>query len=82
MQHVRIATYGINKGTLQELAETAKSGILPKSCRSPASSATAWPTWVTGRPYRSACGRPGTRQRPRLRWRQRGSARTWPTALS
>ena len=30
MQHVRIATYGINKGTFQELAETAKSGMLPK----------------------------------------------------
>jgi hypothetical protein len=30
MQHVRIATYGINKGTFQELADTAKSGMLPK----------------------------------------------------
>jgi hypothetical protein len=30
MQHVRLATYGINKGTFQELAETAKSGMLPK----------------------------------------------------
>ena len=30
MQHLRIATYGINKGTFQELAETAKSGMLPK----------------------------------------------------
>jgi hypothetical protein len=30
MQHVRIATYGINKGTFQELAETAKSGMLPQ----------------------------------------------------
>jgi len=30
MQHVRLATYGINKGTFQELAETAKSGMLPR----------------------------------------------------
>ncbi len=30
MQHLRIATYEINKGTFQELAETAKSGMLPK----------------------------------------------------
>jgi hypothetical protein len=30
MQHVRIATYGINRGTFQELADTAKSGMLPK----------------------------------------------------
>lgn len=30
MQHVRIATYGINKGTFQEIAETAKSGMLRK----------------------------------------------------
>jgi hypothetical protein len=30
MQHVRIATYGITNGTFQELAETAKSGMLPK----------------------------------------------------
>jgi hypothetical protein len=59
MQHVRIATYGINKGTFQELAETAKSGMLPRSCRSPASSATAWPTWVTGRPIDQRVGDPG-----------------------
>jgi hypothetical protein len=30
MQHVRLATYGLNKGTFQELADTAKSGMLPK----------------------------------------------------
>jgi hypothetical protein len=30
MQSVRIATYGINKGTFQELADTAKTGMLPK----------------------------------------------------
>jgi hypothetical protein len=30
MQHLRIATYGINKGTFQEIADTAKTGMLPK----------------------------------------------------
>ena len=30
MQHVRIATYGINKGTFQEVADTARTGMLPK----------------------------------------------------
>ena len=30
MQHMRLATYGINKGTFQELAETARTGMLPK----------------------------------------------------
>ena len=30
MQHVRIATYGINEGTFQELAEIAESGMLPR----------------------------------------------------
>jgi hypothetical protein len=30
MQHMRIATYSINKGTFEELAEVAKSGMLPK----------------------------------------------------
>jgi heme-degrading monooxygenase HmoA len=30
MQHVRVATYGINKGTFQEVADTAKTGMLPK----------------------------------------------------
>ena len=30
MQHVRIATYGINKGTFQEIADSAKSGMLRK----------------------------------------------------
>jgi hypothetical protein len=30
MQHLRLATYAINKGTFQEIAETAKSGMLPK----------------------------------------------------
>jgi hypothetical protein len=35
MQHVRIATYGINKGTFQELADTAKTGMLPKFQQQP-----------------------------------------------
>ena len=30
MQHARLATYGINKGSFQEIAETAKTGMLPK----------------------------------------------------
>jgi Antibiotic biosynthesis monooxygenase len=30
MRHIRIATYGINKGTFQEVAESAKTGMLPK----------------------------------------------------
>lgn len=30
MQHVRIASYGISKGTFQEIAETSKRGMLPK----------------------------------------------------
>jgi heme-degrading monooxygenase HmoA len=30
MQHLRMATYGINKGTFQEVAESAKTGMLPK----------------------------------------------------
>ena len=30
MQHLRIATYGINKGTFQEVADTARTGMLPK----------------------------------------------------
>lgn len=30
MEHIRIATYTMNKGTFQELAETAKTGMLPK----------------------------------------------------
>ena len=30
MQYLRLATYAINKGTFQELAETAKTGMLPK----------------------------------------------------
>ncbi len=30
MQYLRLATYEINKGTFQEVAETAKTGILPK----------------------------------------------------
>jgi heme-degrading monooxygenase HmoA len=30
MQHLRLATYGINKGTFQEVAENAKTGMLPK----------------------------------------------------
>jgi len=35
MQHVRVATYGITKGTFQELAETAKTGMLPKFKQQP-----------------------------------------------
>ena len=30
MQHLRIATYGINKGSFQEIADSAKTGMLPK----------------------------------------------------
>ena len=30
MQHLRLATYAINKGTFQEIAETAKTSMLPK----------------------------------------------------
>jgi heme-degrading monooxygenase HmoA len=30
MEHIRIATYTMNKGNFQELAETAKTGMLPK----------------------------------------------------
>lgn len=30
MQHLRMATYEISKGTFQEIAETAKMGMLPK----------------------------------------------------
>jgi hypothetical protein len=30
MQHLRLATYGINQGTFQEVAESAKTGMLPK----------------------------------------------------
>ena len=28
MQHLRVATYKINKGTFQEIAETARTGML------------------------------------------------------
>jgi hypothetical protein len=35
MQHLRIATYGINKGSFQELADTAKTGMLPKFQQQP-----------------------------------------------
>ncbi len=35
MQHVRVATYGITKGTFQELADTAKTGMLPKFKQQP-----------------------------------------------
>ena len=35
MQYLRMATYGINKGTFQELAETAKTGMLPKFQQQP-----------------------------------------------
>lgn len=30
MEHIRIATYTLNKGTFQEVAETAKTSMLPK----------------------------------------------------
>ena len=30
MRHVRVATYGITKGTFQEVADRAKEGMLPK----------------------------------------------------
>jgi hypothetical protein len=30
MRHVRIATYKINKGSFSDLAESAKTGLLPK----------------------------------------------------
>ena len=30
MQYLRVATYGIQKGTFQEVAESAKTGMLPK----------------------------------------------------
>ena len=35
MQHLRVATYGITKGTFQEVAETAKTGMLPKFKQQP-----------------------------------------------
>jgi len=35
MQSLRIATYAINKGTFQELAETARTGMLPKFQKQP-----------------------------------------------
>jgi Antibiotic biosynthesis monooxygenase len=35
MQSLRIATYTINKGTFQELAETARTGMLPKFQKQP-----------------------------------------------
>jgi hypothetical protein len=35
MQYLRMATYGINKGTFQELADTAKTGMLPKFQQQP-----------------------------------------------
>jgi len=30
MQHLRMATYNITKGTFQEVADSAKTGMLPK----------------------------------------------------
>ena len=30
MQHLRMATYEISKGTFQEVADSAKTGMLPK----------------------------------------------------
>ena len=35
MQHMRIATYGLINGTFQEIADTAKTGLLPKFQREP-----------------------------------------------
>jgi len=35
MQYLRMATYGISKGTFQELADTAKTGMLPKFQQQP-----------------------------------------------
>jgi hypothetical protein len=35
MQHVRVATYGINKGTFKELADSARTGMLPKFQKEP-----------------------------------------------
>jgi len=35
MQHLRVATYGITKGTFPEIAETAKTGMLPKFKQQP-----------------------------------------------
>jgi hypothetical protein len=30
MQYLRLATYGINQGTFQEIADTARTGMLSK----------------------------------------------------
>jgi len=35
MQHLRVATYGITKGTFPEIAETARTGMLPKFKQQP-----------------------------------------------
>ena len=35
MQYLRMATYGIKHGTFQELADTAKTGMLPKFQQQP-----------------------------------------------
>jgi hypothetical protein len=35
MQHLRIATYSINKGTFQDVAESARTGMLPKFMEQP-----------------------------------------------
>jgi heme-degrading monooxygenase HmoA len=35
MQHMRIARYGLTKGSFQEVADTAKSGLLPKYRQQP-----------------------------------------------
>jgi heme-degrading monooxygenase HmoA len=35
MEYIRIATYTVNKGTFQELAETARTGMLPKFQQTP-----------------------------------------------
>src|SRR5438093_12503509 len=35
MRHVRVATYGITKGTFEDLAGRAKTGMLPKFQQQP-----------------------------------------------
>ncbi len=35
MKHLRIATYEINNGTFKDVAETAKTGMLPKFQKQP-----------------------------------------------
>jgi hypothetical protein len=35
MRHIRVATYGITKGTFEEVADRAKTGMLPKFQQQP-----------------------------------------------